>query len=70
MVAKPATAPEMAPRAVGLAVLQPLGDNPGDGGGGSGKLCIDEGAGGQGACVEGAARVKAEPSPPIACPRR
>ena len=64
MVASPATAPEMAPRAVGLPILHPLGDDPGDGGGGGGELRIDEGAGGQRSGVQRAAGVEAEPAHP------
>ena len=48
----------------GLAVLQPLGDDPGDGGGGGGELRIDEGAGGQRPRAQRAAGVEAEPAHP------
>ncbi len=40
----------------GLAVVNPLGYGPADGGGGSGKVGVDEGAGGQGAGGRGRCR--------------
>ncbi len=64
MATKPATAPEIAPKAVGLplwihsATVQPSAR------GGSGKVGIDEGAGRQRSGIQGAARVEAEPTHP------
>ena len=48
----------------GLAIVKPLKDGPADGGGGRGEVGIDEGAGGERACAQGAAGVEAEPAHP------
>ena len=48
----------------GLAVVNPLGDGPAEGGGGGGKVGVDEGAGGQRAGGQSAAGVEAEPAHP------
>ena len=44
--------------------MNPLGDGPADGGGGSGEVGVDEGAGGQRAGGQRAAGVEAEPAHP------
>ena len=48
----------------GLAVVNPFGDGPADGGGGGGEVSVDEGAGGQGVRGESAAGVETEPTHP------
>ena len=48
----------------GLAVVNPLGDDPADSGGGGGKVGVDKSTGGQGTCAQCAAGVEAEPAHP------
>ena len=48
----------------GLAVVNPLGDGPAEGGCGGGKVGVDEGAGGQRAGAQRAAGVESEPAHP------
>ena len=64
MATSPATAPEMAPRAVGFAVVLPLKNCPANGCGRGSKVRIHKGACGQRTCRKRAARVEPKPAHP------